>query len=62
MASIERFLIENCPRHDTYWDIAASPDNYIYIGACMEHTPEGIAELVQFNQKTKKLRSITNMA
>lgn len=62
MASIERFLMENCPNHDTCWDIAASPDGYIYVGACMEHTPGGIAELVQFNLKTKKLRNVANMA
>ena len=57
MATIKRYIIENCPSHDTCWDIAVSPDGYIYIGACMEHTPGGIAELVQFNPKTKKLRS-----
>ena len=49
MTSIKRYIMENCPNHDTCWDIAASPDGYIYIGACMEHTPGGIAELVQFN-------------
>lgn len=59
---INRFLLETCPNHDTCWDLASSPDGNIYIGACMEHTAGGIAELVQFNTKTKKIRNVANMA
>ncbi|MBC7334575.1 MAG: hypothetical protein H5T85_09055 [Actinobacteria bacterium] len=53
--------MENCPNHDTCWDITASPDGFIYVGACMEHTAGGIAELVQFNTKTCELRTVANI-
>ena len=62
MVKINRFLLETCPNHDTCWDLASSPDGNIYIGACMEHTAGGIAELVQFNTKTRKIRNVANMA
>lgn len=60
MAVIKRHIFKGL-KHDTCWDIAGSPDGYIYVGACMEHTPGGIAVLVQFNPRKEKLRYIANL-
>lgn len=62
MSQVKRYLFKDSPDHDTCWDIASSPDGYIYIGACMEHTPGGIAELVQFNPKDEKLKVVAKMS
>lgn len=57
MVQIKRFLFKGL-NHDTCWDITNSPDGYIYVGSCMEHTSGGIAILVQFDPIKENLRYV----
>ncbi len=59
---VKRHLFTELPRSDTCWDLSGSADGRIYIGACSEHTAGGIAELVQFDPATEKLRYVADMA
>lgn len=50
------------PKPDSCWSLHAGPDGKIYVAACCEHIPGGVAHILRYNAETDSLDDLLDVA